>query len=563
MQNRERREEIAVDHALDRSAGMSDWRGWIGRFPILFPIAWFAFYAPRIWRFGFYFGDWSDLMVINPWDATWWLFNSRPVALLESYVLPRWLGDNAPVWQLLLCLSMLISSFLFYSILIQVGALLERSPGSTASHRLTGDAVVACWLLFPWTLGWTAWPTLLMGLLSLVFFLLSIRLLLTAESVVDFIGAGCAYALCCLAYEPFWLAFFPFLLVLLLAGERRRLLRGSAVFLTVQALAVVYNRAMPHIMGDGGAAKIINYSALLDMPQALSNIPGQLLIVAPQTWELIENTAIAMAVATTASLLMLAGKGHVRIAGRYIALAIAAYLAIAFSVLQFRLASYGLIGTGEMSRTTIAISLWLAIFIFIFLRTAWFWMPGLIKPAPALVIAVLMYGLAVPLYRQNEVWAAAWRETLRVVANAPAAAIASLPPEAVIVYVGPTDVESVYYINRLQMWVALPTFHPETALSANEPSAVPQGRFPLDLSKRYPPLIVHLARAPEPAVAIRPIVVKADYHTLSWDGHVLTLALPKYWTEKFGADLVYEWDAYRGTIRQMKPFEPFGSPPSS
>jgi hypothetical protein len=175
---------------------------------------------------------------------------------------------------------------------------------------------------------------------------------------------------------------------------------------------------------------------------------------------------------------------------------------------------------------------------------------------------MLMTGCGVALYHQNELWAFAWRELVRTATAAPRAEIAKLPANAAIVYVGPTDIELINYISRLPMWVALPTYHPETSLPPLEPVAVPQRNLgAYDPTADLKPVIVRLISSPEKLVAIRPVVTKADYQTLSWDGHELVLTLPGYWTESIRTSLVYEWDAYRDTVRRMEPNAPFGTRP--
>jgi hypothetical protein len=530
------------------------WR-WSGQPPVLFPMVWLIFYVPRIWRFGIYYGDWSDLMLLNPFASVWWLFNSRPVALLVSYVLPRMIGDHVAIWQALLCVSMLCAAFLFYKILIRLGLLLERpAEVPIGSYRLSADVVVACWLLYPWTLGWTAWPTLMMGQLALVFFLLSMHLLLNAQTKGQVVAAAFAYALCNFAYEPFYLAFLPFLAILFISHERRDFWLKVILLFAVQVISVGYNRLMAHIMVNGGAAKPVDLSTVLESLGRLRGLLKVLCYSAPQTAKLISNSSIVMVIATIALLFLLRRLGRAQIALRYSIVLVLSFLMISLSVVQFGLAAYGLSGIGETSRTTIAVCIWFALFIFAFLRTGHFLQLPLIRPASIVLIALLMTGCGVALYHQNDLWAASWRELVRTVAEAPAAEIAKLPPSATIVYVGPSDIETIYYISRLPLWAALPTYHPETALA-------PEMGADQDVFYELRPLTTRLVHSPDKLVAIRPVVTKASYQTLSWDGQELVLALPGYWTEKFHTTLVYEWDAYRATLRRMEPNAPFGMPP--
>jgi hypothetical protein len=521
---------------------------------VLFPIVWLVFYLPRIWRFGFYDGDWVDLLSLNSFDSVWHVFNSRPVSIVIFYVLPRLIGDHAAVWQALLCGLMLFSSGLLYKILVRVGLLLERPEAMPiGSYRLSADVVVACWLLFPWTLGWTAWPTLMMGQLALLFFLLSMHLLLNAETKWQVVAAAIVYALCDLTYEPFYLAFVPFLVILFISNERRHFpLMAISLFL-VQFVAVAYNRLMAHIIADGGAAKIVDFSSVFGTLGRVRGLLKALCYAAPETPKLISNSILLMIVVTGVLLVLLARSGQKRTAWRYSAVLLFGFLMISESVAQYGLATYGISGIGIASRTTIAISIWIAVFIFVFLRTGHFLTMPLLRPASALLVALMMTGCAIAIYHQNELWAVAWRESVRTVEAAPAAEMAKLPADATIVYVGPSEAETMNYISRWTIWMGLPAYHPELRLSPAEGNTAAAG----DLKPR----VVRLTRSPETPVTIRPALAKSSYHTLSWDGQELVLASPGFWTEKFRASLVYEWDAYRGTLRRMEPNTPFGTPP--
>jgi hypothetical protein len=546
-----------LGHVLNSNL-ISRLRSWwtsFGQPPVLFPVVWLVFYLPRIWRFGFYDGDWVDLMRLNSFESVWHTFNSRPLSIVIFYVLPRLIGDHAEIWQALLSASMLCASFLFYRILVRIGLLLEGpAMMQVGSYRVTADVVVACWLLFPWTLGWTAWPTLMMGQLALLFFLLSMHLLLNAETKWHVVAAAFVYALCDLSYEPFYLAFLPFLAMLFITNERRHFWLMVVVLFSVQIFAIGYNRLMAHIMVDGGAAKIVDFSTVFESLGSVRGLLKALLYSAPQTAKLISNSIVVMVVATGILLFVLGTRfGQKRISLRYSAVLIFAFLMISASVVQFGLAAYGLSGIGIASRTSIAVCVWIAIFIFVFLRTNILLTVPLARRASAFLIALLMTCCALALYHQNELWAFAWRESVRTAMAAPAAEMAKVPANATIVYVGPSEAETMNYINRWSIWVGLPTYHPELRLPAGEGSMTDTGELK--------PLVVRLTHSPEEQVAIRPVIVKSSYHTLSWDGQELVLASPGFWTEKFRTPLVYEWDAYRGTFRRMEPNAAFGTPP--
>jgi hypothetical protein len=527
-----------LDRVLNSGLVLGPQRWWAstGQLPVLFPIVWLVFYVPRIWRFGFYYGDWADLMRLNPFEVEWWLFNSRPVSLLVFYVLPRLIGDHPAVWQALLCASMLCAALLFYKILICVGLLLERSAElSVGTYRVSADVA--------------AWPTLMMGQLSLLFFLFSMHLLLNAETKGQVVAAAFVYALCDFTYEPFYLGFLPFLVILFIANERRDFWLKVVLLFAVQVIAVGYNRLMAHIMVNGGAPKTVNFSAFAKLPDSFLHVFGELISTAPPAPRLI----IWIASGAATLILVLIARSRSPLSRRYAVVLMVCLIAIAISVLQFAVAGYGVTGKGESSRTTIAISIWVAALIFVFVRASWTSRLPWGRPASIVVTMALMISYGAGLYHQNELWAFAWRESVRTVMEAPAVEIAKLPANALIVYVGPSDIEAINYISRLQMWVALPTYHPETALPP-EVASMP------DATGEFRPLAVRLTHSPGEPVAIRPVVVKTSYQTLSWDGRELVLTLPRNWTESFRTSLVYEWDAYRGTFRRMEPNTPFGVP---
>jgi hypothetical protein len=520
---------------------------------------WLYFYLPRAWSFGFYNGDWWDLLVPRTWDYIGITFWYRPISIPFVYWLPSLVGYRPWVWQSMLAICMLISAYLIYRAFARLRALV-LGVGEGRSYLLAPDLSAAAFLLFPWTFGWSAWPTILgMGTIGLIFFLASLFWLFAPHPTRHAMWFSVLfYTLATLSYEAFYFAFVP--LTLIMAGvcfARRSIPAPYWIpflgFPTVQLLAIAYGRLFPLLVPgiDLRQLKPINWQLIDELRHHMVMLPGNLLHSAPNAVELLQISQ-AMALALVAAVMLPLLRSRVRRLGLVMLAVIVACLgAVVIAVFVYNIAAYGLIGTGTMSRTTLSVSFWICMLIYVFLFCAEVSRPHwLLQPAAVAAVVVLVVGFVPGFNKQHREWQESWENSVRILSRMPVDRIAKLPPEAVVVYVGPTDIGSLQSVETLSLMGWSLYFHPETAI----PNKVIKAR---NLDTRYYSFLTY--RHGE-LLHGRTFVSKSDYHKLDWDGKELHFSLPGHWKTEIPARRVYEWDQYRSTFREMAPFQPFGEP---
>ncbi|NDP48680.1 MAG: hypothetical protein GZ085_09885 [Sulfuriferula multivorans] len=288
--------------------------------------------------------------------------------------------------------------------------------------------------------------------------------------------------------------------------------------------------------------------AFKQWPDAIVALPGHL--AAALSGKALNVVSIFQLMGGAALLLLVVAlffqkkQGH---AARLIWFALLAFIGIGSSVLLYGLGYYGVIGLGTMSRTTLGISLWLAMLVFIFLRAALLWHSTIVRLVAFGAVGHALSLLVPALIHQQDVWAKAWSESKRVIMSAPAREISATPANATIVYVGPNTIESMTFVGTWELTGGIWLMHPSTRLTSI-------------LDQRGGPI---LSNASTSGSNTRFITAKANYHTLTWDGKMLVMSLPGHWTSPMAAEVVYEWDAYRSTFRKVNPGESFGEAPAS
>lgn len=513
----------------------------LGRFklPILGCLFWACFILPRVWSFGFYEGDWWDIAIERDLAHFWEPFSSRPLMVVFYFVLNNGIGFRPWLWQLLLASIVLFSAIVLYVFLRALSQFAQGNKTfSKKGYSFIADLAVVSWLSFPWTLGWSAWPTLIMGLVSLLFILLfSIEFI---EVVIQGKNPMLAYGyffLSIFSYETFYL-FFIFLTFIFYfqtifpIASKRKFFEFIGVLLLIQAVAIGFNRLISLTVPY--SSKPANLSAFIDLPNSLLSLFGNLSSAFPQYPIYFIWFAKAFIIILVMLLAILLYQKKSRITTSFLALIFLASTAgIAFSILVYGLGFYGLTGAGTMSRTTLGVSLWFAILIFVAIQVAFIAGVMIYRVAIIALVCSVLFLFTPALKYQNKVWSQAWLEYSSILKNAPALDIESIPPNAVVIYIGPTRVESINFAGTLQLSGAIAQLYPDTRLREDE-----------IFYKRYG--------------TSRLIVAKSTDNTLSWTGQELILSLPGHWVEKIPATEVYEWNAVNNSFRKMLPNQPFG-----
>lgn len=513
----------------------------LGRFklPILGCLFWICFILPRVWSFGFYEGDWWDIAIERNLDHFWEPFSSRPLMVVFYFLLNNSIGFRPWLWQLLLSLIFLLSAFVLYHFLRAISQFSQGvQQSSTNRYSFIADLTVVAWLSFPWTLGWNAWPTLIMGLVSLLFILLfSVEFI---EVVIRGKKPKWAYvyfALSIFTYETFYL-YFIFLAIIFFFQKihpivsRKKFLQFIGILFIIQAVAIGFNRLISLTVPY--SSKPANIGAFIDLPYSFLNLYSNLSLAFPQHPMYFVWLAKTFIITLLILLITLLFQKQLRAISSFLLLiCLASIMAITFSILIYGLGFYGLTGAGTMSRTTLGVSLWFAILIYVALQASS--TAGIIvfRATTIAVVCSILFLFTPALRFQNAVWSQAWFEFVDILKNAPAADIASLPPNAVVIYLGPTRVESINFAGNLQLSGAIYQLYPGTRLKTNQ-----------IFYERYG--------------TSRLIVAKSVDNTLTWNGQELILSLPGHWVEKIPATEVYEWNTIKNSFRKMIPNQPFG-----
>lgn len=460
--------------------------------------------------------------------------------VLIYFIANQFLGGNSWIWHLLLSSLYLLSAVLLFHIFELISTSFSIKPFKT-SQVFINDCLVVVWLSFPWALGWSAWPTLLMGMIALVFILLfTLQFCKYVFSGKNISLMLIYYGVSIFAYETFYFYYLfvaGFLLFYLLANKLNiKLFWRAFVGLSIlQICAVIYNRINSVILV--GSSKPGNVLAANEWFQNIKILPTHLTMAFPGTAGFFIWIAMTLIISYGVITLFFCFNSSKRKKCLFFLLvSVGGFVGIGLSVFLYSLAYYGLIGIGTMSRTTLGVSLYLAFIIY-----AMFQVFSMIN-RPYLKAAI--YGLAATgiflstqaLMYQSNFWVEINRQMELALEAAPVRDIANTPSDALIVYVGPTDFGPLTFALKLPLTGALWDKYPEVRLQKG------QEHFP-----KFP--------------GVRLVLAKSDKHELHWDGKDMELSLPGHWTEREGIKKIYEWDAYRNTYRKMQPGEMFGENP--
>jgi hypothetical protein len=493
------------------------------RFPILLVVSWAILYLRRPFVLGFYSDDWW--FVIEPQHGTApfsldrlhyfvglsTIYAPRPLMGLTAFLVSSIAGASPVAIQFMSTLLVLAGALSLRSWLNRIMTIFPNY------RNVTGDFAVVFWLAMPWSLGETAWPTLIHNLGAQILFTELARLLLVRQrltlGLAALVTAGIVGS--SLFYEAFYFAIVPVAVFYWTMGRgpaksRRDLATLLGTCFLAQAIPIAFNRysaskAMP------GSAKKFNphwlqwtIGNLLALPKALLNsFPEYRLL----------GFFLAVLVLVCALSRWSAGRhaDNQRLFRRYLTGLIAVALAaLVLSDAIYSAAGYGLASIGLASRTLFAASLSLTVGFFAllcpaFLPGARFTKAGLLSASAGLVLVLAL----AEQYRVQE-WACAWREELRILQTAPLEEIKRLPARAAILFTGPSDYRGV------------PIFDSQWDLTAAVAS-----RTPLKENRR-------------PYQALHTIYTAGEF-TWTWDGATLSKSREGRLEAAFPAPQLYLW----------------------
>lgn len=510
--------------------------------PIFTVLVWVALYLPRIWQFGFLQGDWE---IMAHWAsggfASRWAFenalvtfSSRPVMIPIYGLLPGLIGFRPWVWQSLIALLCLFIGQKIYRIF--------QNLSSSNRYSFSSDIITAIFLAFPWTVGFTGWPTLMMGLLALYFFLKSCEVVITNEfSRGMVIKSSIYYLLSLLSYEAFFMQFLFLPWLRILKKKAINWITGiealwiSLGFFVVILVSAVFNRIIFFLV-PVGTTRPLNYSWLLnELKPAVDQLWGNLTSGVLYYRDLFQYLVIGyVALGVLGIILSFLKKKQPTIS---ISLFIVLFICLVFSTALYGMAGYSVVGTGTLSRTTIVISLLLVFYIFLNFELIREYL--ILRFAGQAMLVVLLALFIINLQYQQNIWSTSWKKLMETVNAFPVAQLENVPYDSVLVFVGDTNFEGFEYLGNLELTAAVSTTYPESRIPLQEIKDTQLKSYPQDvlLTRAYR-LALITAETPIP----RLFYVKGPGQIISFDGNQLHQELPNHWQFSYPVKNVFIWD---------------------
>lgn len=325
---------------------------------ILLPtLVWLFLYARRSSDLGFYHDDWitAKTMDFGQFLELLTQFASRPILAVLQY-LSAWLLGNDPVlWQSAMALLALLSSFAIGLLAKSIARVLLDD---TRVAALSGGLSAALWLSFPWSLGYTAFPTTLNGMVSIC-----ILCALISNITLMWDGRERPWRIIVLflvlvsIFEIFW--FFPVLIAALVVFGRpasagiRDLARSRILWalVLIQISYIIYNRALFYF--GTGQNKPIGSSAFYVFSISLNNIKGAIL-------ENIYSPGIAVVASGAIFVVFIFSILLKRNKFPAICALSVIILGVSYSMFVYAAGGYTIQFSGLGSRTMFGVSFWLA-----------------------------------------------------------------------------------------------------------------------------------------------------------------------------------------------------------
>jgi hypothetical protein len=192
-------------------------------------------------------------------------------------------------------------------------------------------------------------------------------------------------------------------------------------------------------------------------------------------------------------------------------------------------------GLGYQTRTTIAVSVWLAFGIYFLAEAS--------RPLPSfsvfglrsarLVAVPLLLTLGFSYYRVQVLWITATDKLDQALKSAPITRLAALPAGSSLVYLGPTAIKGFLYLGNVEMGVGLAAYHRELTAP---------GKFLAPLSPTDRRSVTWTGR-------VWALVPNSQFH---WDGQRLSHSLPGHWKFSSPVERLFIWTA-DGDVREVQP----------
>ncbi len=443
------------------SQQLQKWYFLKNRIPVISVLTWVVFFTIRPFILGFYHDDWPVIVEVSSHGGAFsWerlssemsIFGNRVLLGLLHFLISSTCGKSPIAWHIAIILINLFVAFSIWNFSKSLLKFLD-TDSSNNTNFLLADISAAFWLMSPWHLGASIWPTLGPCNLSLVFFAWSGIFLFNGwnKGEIYFFKPYFFYLISCLIYESFYLQF----LILIMIGSSKFFLKKDNKYPTklviiplllyccTQTIVLFYNRIVAKyyknskILDDNWISKFFN--SIINLPdillQSLEEYKQPLTI-------LIFIWFLLLLIATAKGLL---GKNrNIKVTLQIWLTILFFFISIILSIFIYSLAGYGIYSIGIPSRTTLGMSFSISIIIGLILKIL-----NNIKYIPlkklniVIVSSIAVFMISATLLRTSA-WAISWQLQKDILTSAPIEQIRNISDQAVIITILPYQYQRVF-----------------------------------------------------------------------------------------------------------------------
>lgn len=310
--------------------------------------------------FRFFSDDWA-LFIREKKGVDPYVLVNRPVYALALFWLHSAFSDSMFLWQLASALLLFAAA---WSVYLLTAALLRQFLYKQNEYRLGATFAAVIYLLAPWSVVMSAWPTVAITLLSQIFVAGGLTCLVMNHAkystvALIFLLAGF------LTYEAYWLLVAPITVICWMTNSwtLRDCLRLIGLALGAIIITILIKLGLSKIWGISGKAISTNF-----LPMLLHNIKSYPRVLGdalqPASFKYFYEAVLIIALFAW----VLEGR-YKRVAGLFASL----FIGLGSSALLYAVVNYDLAGTGVMSRTLAAQNIYFSLFIGIIMA------PGIAK----------------------------------------------------------------------------------------------------------------------------------------------------------------------------------------
>lgn len=390
---------------------------------------WLFFVSWRTFSFGFYHDDWSSVAL--PLDRSSRLIDlligdpSRPFYVILLYLLRPLLNPSVELWQLLLALIHLTTAIAIRS---TVSLMLSEEDGEDG--KLLGSIAGILWLIFPWSLGYSAWTVMLPPNLAMLLSISAFWLVLKPElnlkkvniSILLFAGSW-------LIYEATWMFWLPISLVLYVRAIERKEPTGCVLQFAIRAaglqlIFVLWNR---FVSSSSLVAKTFS-------EKFISTIETNIHLMHAQLFQLlIGKEVMGISLVLLLGCVLLNNHRWGKSLSSW-AFPFIMCLGLALTVSLYAFAGYAIEWTGLFSRVTLPLSFWFALLFAVIFSLGWRGSAPNIKKVLVVSLVGCLVPLGVSLLKQSVIWKDAWQDQVAIIDALPQSVVDLANSDSLILF---------------------------------------------------------------------------------------------------------------------------------